>query len=160
MPPPKSLVRVWNLLRETVAEWSADQASRLAAGLSYYAVFAIAPLLIIAIAIAGAVFGREAAQGEIVEQLDALLGREGAFFVQELIEGASRSSSGVVATLVGLVTLLFAATGVFEQLQFALNAIWDVEPQPRRGLWKVPAAASCRSRWCSASVSCCWSRCC
>ena len=126
------------LVVESVREWSADEAPRLAAGLAYYTVFAIAPLLVIATAIAGMAFGREAAQGEIVAQIDGLLGREGAVFVEELVEGASRKGSGILATILGLGALFVAVTGVFEHLLFALNTIWEVPPTTERsGIWNM-----------------------
>ncbi len=125
---------VWLLVKETVAAWIADKAPRLGAALSYYTVFALAPLLIVIIAVAGMVLGREAAQGQIVGQLRGLLGEEGAKFVQSMILNASEEKAGVLATVIGLVTLLVGATGVFIELQDALNTLWKVVTRPSRGL--------------------------
>lgn len=129
-----SIKTIWVLLKETIAEWNNDKASRLAAALAYYTIFSLAPLLIIAIAIAGAVFGEEAAKGEIVEQLQGLVGREGAQFIQVAIENASKPNQGTIASIISVVVLLFGASGLFAQLQDALNTIWEVQPKPGRGL--------------------------
>lgn len=125
---------IWILLKETFAEWNTDKASRLAAALSYYTIFSLAPLLIIAIAIAGAVFGEEAARGQIVGQIQGLVGREGAQFIETAIESASQPKASRIASIISVVVLLFGASGLFAQLQDALNTIWEVQPKPDRGL--------------------------
>ncbi len=122
------------LIQETIAEWNEDKASRLAAALAYYTVFSLAPLLIIAIAIAGFVFGETAAQNQIVGQIQGLVGREAAEAIQTMILNASRPGAGTIATIVGVITLLFGASGLFGQLQDALNTIWEVTPRPDRGI--------------------------
>lgn len=131
---------VWGLLKETISDWSEDKASRLAASLAYYTTFSIAPLLIIVIAIAGLVFGQEAVQGQIETQIQGLVGEDSAELIQEMIQGASNRTAGTIATIIGLATLLFGATGVFAQLQDALNTIWEVEPKPGRGLMGIVKA--------------------
>lgn len=128
---------IWVLLKETFSEWNADKASRLAAALAYYTIFSLAPLLIIAIAIAGAVFGEEAARGEIVGQIQGLVGREGAQFIETAIENANKPREGRIASLIGVAILLFGASGLFAQLQDALNTIWEVQPKPGRGLFGI-----------------------
>lgn len=120
----------WTLFQITINEWTRDNATRLAAALAYYTIFSIAPLLIIAIAVAGLVFGHEAAQGQIVMQLRDLVGQQSAEFIQSMIQNASQPTAGLVATFVGIATLLFGATGVFGELQDALNIIWNVKPRP------------------------------
>lgn len=110
--------------------WWSDDALRLGASLAYYTLFAIGPVLLVAIAIAGLVFGPDAVRGEIVGQLDGLIGREGAQAVQALLEGASQRQAGIFATIVGTVALIIAATGAFLELQVALNTIWRVKPKP------------------------------
>ncbi|HEX5688735.1 MAG TPA: YihY/virulence factor BrkB family protein [Roseiflexaceae bacterium] len=125
---------VWELLKETFTDWNEDKAPRLAAALSYYALFAIAPLLVIVIAIAGFFFGREAASGAIVGQIQGLVGEQSAQTIQEMVANAAANpSGGIIATVIGIVTLLFGALGVFGQLQDALNTIWEVQPKPNRG---------------------------
>lgn len=121
------------LLKDTYAEWSEDKAPRLAAALAYYTVFSIAPLLVIVIAIAGLVFGAEAARGAISQQIQGLVGQTGAEAIEQMIQGASKPSAGIIATVVGVVTLLFGASGVFGALQDALNTIWEVTPRPDLG---------------------------
>ena len=132
-----SIKTILALLKETFAEWNNDKASRLAAALAYYTVFSLAPLLIIAIAIAGAVFGEEAARGEIVTQIQGLVGKEGAQFIETAIENASKPEAGSIASIVSVVVLLFGASGLFAQLQDALNTIWEVQPKPNLGLWTI-----------------------
>ncbi len=110
--------------------WWDDDAPRLGASLAYYTLFAIAPVLLVATAIAGMVFGPEAVRGEIVGQLDQLVGRDGALAVQGLLEGASQRRSGILATVLGSITFVIAATGAFLELQAALNTIWRVKPKP------------------------------
>jgi membrane protein len=125
---------IGQVLKDSVAAWRDDNASRLAAALSYYTVFSIAPLLVIVIAIAGQILGAEAVRGEIVAQIGGTVGRDTAEFIETLIANASEPRSGIIATVVGVVTLLLGATGVFGQLQGSLDTIWRVEPAPGRGL--------------------------
>lgn len=119
-----------NLLQETIREWQRDQASRLAAALAYYATFSLAPLLVLVLAIAGLVGGRDAAQGLVMSQVQDLVGIEGREFVQSMIENAANSPTGVAASVIGSATLLLGALGAFNELQNALDRIWDVEPKP------------------------------
>lgn len=125
-----------SLLKETIAEWNEDKAPRLAAALAYYTVFSLAPVLIIVIAIAGLVFGQEAAQGEVVNQIQGLVGRDGAEVIESALKSAHRSGPGL-ASIINLVILLFGASGVFAQLQDALNTVWEVAPKPGQGLFNV-----------------------
>jgi membrane protein len=129
------LRETWDLLKQTYAEWVEDKAPRLGAALAFYSILSFAPLLVIAIAIAGAVFGEEAARGEIVGQIDQLVGHEGAVAIQQMIEHANRPGAGLVAATLGIATLLIGASGAFGQLQDALNTIWEVRPKPGRGVW-------------------------
>jgi membrane protein len=110
--------------------WWDDDALRLGASLAYYTLFAIAPILLVATAIAGMVFGAQAVRGEIVGQLDHLVGREGARAVQSLLEGASQRRTGILATVIGSITFVVAATGAFLELQGTLNTIWRVQAKP------------------------------
>jgi membrane protein len=132
------------VFRQSVSAWWEDNALRMGASLSFYTLFAIAPVLLVSIAIGGLVFGAEAVRGELVGQMDDLVGRDGAEAVQALLEGASKRQSGVFATIVGTITLLLAATGAFLELQAAFNAIWRVKPNPDANL-RAYAAARLRS---------------
>jgi membrane protein len=126
--------KVVSLFKETFEEWSKDKASRLAAALSYYTIFSIAPLLIIIIAIVGAVFSEEAARGAIEVQLRGLVGAEGAALIQGAIQSASQPRQGTIASLISVIVLLFGATGLFTELQDSLNTIWEVQPKPGRAV--------------------------
>ncbi|MCA9969408.1 MAG: YihY/virulence factor BrkB family protein, partial [Anaerolineales bacterium] len=122
------------VITQTFAEWREDNASRLAAALAYYTIFSIPPLLIIAIAIAAQLFDRAAVQQQVLEQLSGLLGGEGTAVIQAVLENADQPAESTLAAALSVVTLLFGASGVFGQLQSALNTIWEVEPKPGRGI--------------------------
>jgi membrane protein len=122
------------LIKETFREWSEDKAVRLAAALAYYTVVALAPLLIIILAIAGLFFGRDAAQGQIVAQINSLVGEQSGEAIQGIIANASQPKSGIIASIFGIAALLFGASGVFGELQEGLNTVWEVQPKPGRGI--------------------------
>jgi membrane protein len=122
------------VLTRAAVKWNADDCLTLGAALAYYSVFSLAPILVIVIAVAGALFGPEAAQGEIVGQIRDLVGDEGAAAIQGLIQSASRQGTGPRATVIGLIVLLFGSTSAFSQLQAALNRIWDVPPASHGGI--------------------------
>jgi membrane protein len=121
----------WQLLRASAQAWNDDYAASMGAALAYYTTFSLAPLLIIVIAVAGLVFGREAARGEIAVQLSGLVGVDGARTVQELLKSASRPSHSLLASLIGLITLLLGATSVFVELQSDLDRIWRAPVLPQ-----------------------------
>ena len=126
---------MFSLLKQTASEWMEDDAPTLGAALAYYTVFSLAPLMTIAIAIAGFFFGKEAAQGQIFDELRGLLGEEGGKAVEEMVQSANaQPTAGVVATIISVIILLFGASGVFGQLQASLNTIWGVKPKPGRGV--------------------------
>lgn len=123
-------------LKNVVSEWIDDQPFALAAALSYYTLFSLAPLLTIAIAMAGFFFGQEAAQNQVVQTTEGLVGRESAQAIQEMIRNASQKpGAGVLSTILGVIALLFGAGGVVGQLQTSLNQIWGVAPKPGQGVW-------------------------
>jgi membrane protein len=122
------------LVTETVLEWHADRAPRLGAALAFYTLFSLAPLLVVIIAIAALGFGRDIASAELIQKIEAFIGSEGAQVIQATIANTSRPSSGILATLIGLGTMLFGTTIVFSELQDALNTIWKVMPRPERGM--------------------------
>jgi membrane protein len=126
---------LWHLLKEAASDWSRDRAPRLGAALAYYTVFSIVPLLIVIIALIGLFFGEDAAQSAIMGQISSLVGEQSAAAIKDMIQRAEQPSTGLVATVVAVVTLLFGASGVFGQLQDALNTVWGVEPKEGRGVW-------------------------
>ena len=126
---------LWQLLKETYTQWSAAKPFQLAASLAYYTLFSLAPLLLIAIAVAGLVLGREATEQQILTTFQGLVGPQGAQAIQGLLHSASTPGSGILATVIGIVTLLIGAGGVVGQLQEALNTIWEVKAKPGGGLW-------------------------
>ena len=121
---------LWWVLKHALIGWWNDNVPRLGASLAYYTLFALAPILIVAIAVAGLAFGPEAVRGEVVGQIRGLVGEQGARAVQAMLEGAAKPSSSIPATVIGLVTAFIGATGAFIELQNALNAIWRVKPRP------------------------------
>jgi len=136
-PTGRGLTKWGPLLTRTYAKWNEDHAPGLGAALAYYTVFSLAPLLLIVIAIAGLVFGQEAAQGQIIGQIQGLVGQDSAKAIQSMIEEARKPAAGILATVIATVMLLFGATGVFAQLQESLNIIWQVKETPGEGLWKM-----------------------
>jgi membrane protein len=128
---------IWPLLVQTFEDWKEDKATRLAAALAFYTALSIAPLLVVSIAISGLALGQEAARGEIVGELQGVVGAESARTIDSMIEGANKPRTGIIATVFGVLILLFGASGVFAELQGALNTIWEVEPKPRGGFWGV-----------------------
>ncbi len=128
---------IWKLLSATYMKWSEDHAQGLGAALAFYTVFSLAPLLLIVIAIAGLVFGQEAAEGQIIGQIQGLVGEESAKAIQGILENVRKPATGVIATALAIITLLFGATGVFAQLQESLNTIWGVENKAGLGILQV-----------------------
>jgi membrane protein len=109
----------------------------MGAALAYYTLFSLAPILVVAIAVAGLVFGPEAVRGEIVGQIDGLIGHQGAEAVQAMLEGAAKPSSSIPATIVGVITFFLGATGAFLELQTDLDAIWRVKPKESTSFWRA-----------------------
>lgn len=125
----------WPVVKDAGSQWVEDKAARLGAALAYYSIFSIAPLLVIAIAVAGFVFGPEAARGEVSRQVGQMVGEKGGEAIESMVEAANKPGAGTVATVLGVVMLLVGAAGLFGQLQDALNTIWEVRPKPGRGVW-------------------------
>jgi membrane protein len=123
------------VLRKTVSEWSDHEAPQLGAALAFYAILSLAPLVIVVMAIVGLVFGHSTAQNQILSQVQAMIGKQGSDAVREMIEHAQKPGSGIIASAIGIISLLFGASGVFGQLRTALNKMWDVKPKPGGGIW-------------------------
>jgi membrane protein len=126
---------LWPTAKDAGLQWVAHKDARMGAALSYYSVFSIGPLILIAVAIAGLVFGREAVQGQVAQSLAGLLGESGARAINGMLADAARPRDGIIATVIGLVTLVVAALGVVVQLKDAFNTVWEVKETPGSGVW-------------------------
>lgn len=126
----KELKHLGSFLWATIVAWNNDNVTRLSAAIGFYAVFTTAPLLVIFIAIAGFVFGKQAVRGRIVHDIQSYIGPNGANVIQGMIAGASKESTGVWATILAFAALLFGASGFFIQLQGSMNTIWGVQQRP------------------------------
>jgi membrane protein len=123
------LGRLWQLLKDTVTAFMEDGALSKGASIAFYSVTSLAPVLVIVIAIAGLALGQEAAQTAIAAQVTQLMGQQSAEVLQSAIRSASGKSAGIVSSVVGVITLLITASGVFGEMQSALNSIWKAEPK-------------------------------
>ncbi len=127
--------KIGGFLVASVREWSEDRALRHAAALAYYSIFALAPLLVIAIALAGFFFGEQAVEGEIVTQLQDYVGTEVAVFIENMLREVRQTGTGLWPTIISIGTTLFGALVIFSALQDVLNMIWGVQPDPDTGIW-------------------------
>lgn len=134
MTLPKPLQNVFDFAKELIVNYGKDDAFTLGAALAYYTVFSFAPLLVIIISVTSFFVGPEAVRGELYEQLSGLLGAETAETLQKIVQNAYVNGNTLVATLIGVATLIFAATGVFNALKIALNKIWEIEPRPKSNI--------------------------
>ena len=125
----KLLSNLPQILKLSYRDWKEDKASRLSAALAYYTIFSLAPLLIIVIAVTGLFWQQQAVQEQVMDQIRALVGTEGARFVSDLLTSASNPARGVIATIIGIITLVFGALGVFNELHNSLNTIWNVKEE-------------------------------
>jgi len=119
----------WKMFKDTIISFIDDEALSRGAAIAFYTVTSMAPVLLIVVAIAGLAFGRDAAQNAITEQLSGLMGQQTAEVLQSAVVSAAGKSSGILATIIGIVTLTATASGVFGEIQSALNAIWKAEPK-------------------------------
>jgi membrane protein len=126
---------LWLVAKEAAGNWSSHKDSRQGAALAYYSIFSLGPIIVISIAVAGFFFGGEAVSGQVAGSIKDMLGDTGAKAVQAMLADAGRPREGLLATLLGVGTLLLAATGVVVQLKDALNTVWEVAEQPGSGLW-------------------------
>ena len=138
LPQGNWLSEQLQMIKAAVKAWVGDYVPSMGAAHFYYTLFSLAPLLIIVIAVAGMVFGQEAAQGEIVAQLRGIMGEEGAVAMEGMLKAAREPAKGVVATIVGIAILLLGATAIFGELQSALDRIWRVPAQKEEsGIWHL-----------------------
>jgi membrane protein len=126
----------WKVLKKAGASFIEDNGMKLSASLSYYTVFSLCPILIIIMSLAGVVFGKDAVQGRIYDQISGLVGSDAAIQVQEIIINIEKSQHGTVGAIVGVVLLIFGATGVFTEIQDSINYIWSVKAKPKKGWLK------------------------
>jgi membrane protein len=130
------LREVWTIVREAASEWMEDNAPRLSAALAFYTILSLAPLLVIITAIVGWAFNdQDLASNQLQEQMRGLAGDAGAEVAKTTVENAKEPKSGILATIISVATLLFGASGVFGELQSALDTVWGVKPKPGRGIW-------------------------
>src|SRR6266702_8790487 len=122
---------MWSLVRATVIDWYEDRAQRLGAALAYYTIFALAPGLVIVMALAGLMLG-PGAESQIIEQIRELIGKQGAAAIEATIRSARNETLGATGTALALIPLVFGLWGVFGELQDGLNTIWGVTPKPGR----------------------------
>ncbi len=125
----------WETTKESARDWSEDNASRMAAALAYYALLSLAPLVVIAIAVIGFFYGSDAARGRVSDELGAFVGSGAAEGIEAVVASARSPESGIISTVVGVVTLFFGASGVFGELQSSLNTVWEVKRRPGGGIW-------------------------
>ena len=120
--------KVWHVLKQAGSDWMEDNAARMGAALAFYSILSLAPLLLIALGIAGLVFDEADARSRLTAQLSELVGQQGGAAIHAMLKSGSKAS-GTVSTVIGIVTLLFGASGVFGELQSAMDAVWDVKPK-------------------------------
>jgi membrane protein len=130
-----------NLLKTTFIEWSRDKCPQLGAALAYYTIFSLAPLILVLLAVFGFVYGsNEQARDKIMDQLRYLIDPSGLKVIQDIANTTANSKAGILATVIGILLGLFGASGIFGQLQDALNTIWSVKPKPGQGIWSFVRA--------------------
>jgi len=125
----------WTVVQEAATNWSNNKDARQGAALAYYSVFSLGPIIVIAIAVAGLLFGHDAVTAQVMSSISEMLGDTGAKAVEAMLAGASRPATGILATILGVGALLFAAIGVVVQLKDALNVVWEVDDSKNSGLW-------------------------
>ena len=128
---------VWRTFRTAIWEWNEDKAPRMAAALAFYTLFALTPIVVITLAVAGLVFDREQALRGVLGEVGRLIGPQGVEAIELLLKNPPREQASWLATIAGVATLLLGSTGVFVELKDALNTVWEVEPRPGLGLWQM-----------------------
>jgi membrane protein len=129
--------QLWPIIKKAIADWDAHNDSRLAASLACYTLLSIAPLIVLSVAVAGWAFGEDAARGQIAREIGSVVGADAARAIEAIVLNARTPASGIIGTVTGLVILVFGASGVFAELQSALNSIWGVAPKPGRGFMGI-----------------------
>ena len=132
----KRFKKIWDFLKDTFDSYSSHDSGTMAAALSYYTVFSIAPVLVIIIAVVGLIFGHDAVSGQIYNQVKGMLGSQSADQLQTMIKASYQPGKNIIATIISLGVLIVGASSILQQLQISLNTIWDVKPKPKLGLMK------------------------
>lgn len=132
-----NLKQIFAMFKLAFQDWNKHNATRLGAALAFYTVWSIAPLVILAVAIASFFFSRSAAQGHLLDQVQTLVGYEGRVSVQAMLQHGQNFSSGIFSTIIGVVTLISGASGVFQELRSDLNEIWEANPAATSGVWSL-----------------------
>jgi len=128
----------WQIVKQAAADWSEDNATQMGAALAFYSVLSLAPLVVISLAIVALAFGdARAATAHFLAQVESMVGQQGAKAIQGMLQNADQPKTGAVAGILGVVTLLFGASGVFGQLQQAMNAVWNVPAKKTSGIWHM-----------------------
>lgn len=133
----KSLINAATILKNTFKGFMADKGLKLSASLSYYTIFSLAPLLLLIISLAGAIFGQEASEGRVFEEINGLIGSQAAMQVQQIIQNLELSGKSTISAIIGGVTLVIGATTVFGEIQDSINMIWRVKAKPKKGWLKL-----------------------
>lgn len=128
---------IWDVLKRSFKGFSEDKVTKLGGSLAYYTIFSMGPLLIVIISLCSLIFQREAIEGQVYDQLKGFLGEDTAITLQEIIKKAAVNGKGVVAVVIGAVTLLVGATTVFGEIQDSINGIWGLKPKPKKGWLKM-----------------------
>jgi membrane protein len=133
---PRRLRGAWEIVRAAASDWVEDKAAQMGAALAFYSVLSLAPLVVIALAIVSLVLpDTKTATAQFLSQVESMVGAEGAKAIQGMLDNSQEQKSGVLASILGVITLLFGASGVFGQLQEAMNTVWDVPPKKGGGIW-------------------------
>lgn len=133
----KSLINAGTILKNTFTGFMADKGLKLSASLSYYTIFSLAPLLLLIISLAGAIFGQEASEGRVFEEINGLIGSQAAMQVQQIIQNLELSGKSTISAIIGGITLVIGATTVFGEIQDSINMIWRVKAKPKKGWLKL-----------------------
>lgn len=128
---------IWEVLKKSFSGFSDDKVMKLSASLAYYTVFSIGPMIIVIIYLAGLFYGREAVEGSIFGQISGLVGAQAALQIQDMIKNAALNTGGNFAFVLGIITLVIGATGVFAEIQDSINQIWNLKPKPKKGWLKM-----------------------
>lgn len=137
MQNPGFFKKYWQILKQTFSDFMDDKVLKLSAALSYYTIFSIAPMLIVIITLCEVFLGKEAIEGSIYGQINSFVGNDAAIQIQQMIKNAALSGDSTWATVVGIVTLIFGATGVFGEIQDSINFIWQLKAKPKNGILKI-----------------------